>query len=136
MADFTKAAATAKRLVEANGRSVSFVKDNRDPDNASEPWRGTSTAPDAGQGGDPGTTGIGCFVPASGSGLGRLVQDTTGQLVTAFEQVCLVAASSIDGVDLEEYDRVIDGAISWKIKARGQLKPATTPILWVLGLKR
>lgn len=135
MVDFTKAAATAQRLVEANGRSVSFLKDNRDPDNAAEPWRGTSTAPAGGQGGDT-QTGIGCFVPASGSGLGRLVQDTTGQLVTAFEQVCLVAADSLPGIDLEGFDRVLDGAVSWKIKARGQLKPATTPVLWVLGLKR
>ncbi len=135
MVNFTKLAATAKRLVEANGRSVSLIKDNRDPDNAAEPWRGTSTAPVGGQQGDT-QAATAAFVPASGSGLGRLVQDATGQLATAFEQVCFVAADSVAGVDLEPFDRVVDGAVSWKIVARGRLQPASTPLLWILGLKR
>lgn len=135
MVNFTNAAATAKRLVEANGRSVSLVKHNRTPDSSSAPWRGSATTPASGTGGDPGTSVLACFVSDAG-GLGREVRDLDGQLVTEFDQTCLVAATSAPGIDLEAYDRVLDGGVSWKIVGRAQLKPASTSVLWVLALKR
>ena len=135
MVNFTALAATAKRLVEANGRSVTLLKENRVPDNASEPWRGTSTEPAVLTGGDE-QTALVAFVPASGSGFGRLASDNQAGLQVQFDQVGLLAASSLDGVDVEGFDRVLDGTTSWKIVTRGKLQPATTPVLWVLGLKR
>ena len=136
MVNFTNLAATAKRLVEANGRSVTLLKENRDPDNASEPWRGTGTAPVALQGGDT-QTGIVAFVPASGSGFGRLASDSGGGLQVQLDQVGLLAATSVPGIDVEAFDRLLDAdGTHWKIVTRGKLRPATTTVLWVLGLKR
>lgn len=135
MVNYTALAATALRLVEANGRSVSLKRDNRTPDNAAQPWRGTSTAPDAGQGGAT-ETAIMAFVPASGSGLGRIAANAEGQLAVAYDQVGLVAASSVPGVDLEAFDRVLDAGVDWRIVTRELLQPSGTPLLWVLGLKR
>ena len=40
MADFVKLAATAQRLVEANGRAVDLFRVNRTPDDPARPWRG------------------------------------------------------------------------------------------------
>jgi len=134
--NFTNLAATAKRLVEANGRTVTLYKENRDPDNAAEPWRGTSTAPDAGQGGDT-QTGIVAFVPAGESGLGRLASDSGGGLQVQLDQVGLLAATTVPGVDVEVFDRMLDAdGVHWKIVTREKLQPATTAVLWVLGLKR
>ena len=135
MVNFTNAAATAKRLVEANGRSVALVRENRTADTPGEPWRGSSSTPATGTGGDPGTSVLACFV-SDGGGLGREVRDAVGQLVTEFDQMCLVAATSAPGVDLERYDRLLDGGVSWKIVGRAQLKPSTTSVLWILALKR
>lgn len=133
MVNFTALAATAKRLVEANGRAVSLLKDNRDPDNPAQPWRGTSTAPSA-----PEDTqaAIIAFVPAGGSGLGRLASDAAGTLLVQLDQVGLLAATTVDGIDVEKFDRVLDDGTSWRIVTRAKLQPSTTAVLWVLGLKR
>ena len=134
MADFVKLAATAKRLVEKNGREVQLVKRNRTSSDPAQPWRGNDGALSVAQGAAS-LTAIGCFVPASGSGLGRLVQDVTGRLVTAFEQVGLIASDSVADADLSGFDYVVDGAVQWKIEARGELRPANKSLLWVMGLK-
>lgn len=136
MVSFTRAAATAKKLVEANGRSVDLFKVNRTPDDPSQPWRGVSGAPTVPEGGDTQTVTM-AFVPASGSGLGKLITDLTGSLVSAFDQVGLLASSSLPaGVNVEDFDTVRDGSDLWKIVQRGHLKPASTSVLYVLGLKR
>lgn len=135
MVDYTALAATAKRLVEANGRSVTLLKENRVPDVAGEPWRGTSTAPVAGQGGDT-QPAIVAFVPAGGSGLGRLATDSAGGLQVQLDQVGLLAATTVPAIDVEKFDRVLDGTVPWKIVTREKLQPSDTAVLWVLGLKR
>lgn len=136
MADFTRAAATAKRLVEANGRSVDLFKVNRTPADPTQPWRGVSGAPTVPEGGIT-ATAIVSFVPATGSGMGKLVKDLTGSLVSAFDQVGLLASSSLPaGVNAEDFDSIRDGDDLWKIVQRGHLKPASTSVLYVLGLKR
>lgn len=139
MVDFARAAATAKRLVEANGRTVDLFKVNRTPDNPAEPWRGVSGAPTVPEGGVIASV-IMAFVPASGSGFGKLVTDAGGSLGVAFEQVGLLATDSLPaGVtpsDVEQADSVRDGVDLWKIVTRGHLRPAATSVLFVLGLKR
>lgn len=140
MADFVRAAATAKKLIEANGRAVTLFKLNRDPDDPSKPWRGTSTAPAVLSGGLQIADVKVAFVPASGSGFGKLVADAGGSLDVAFDQVGLLASDSLPtGVtpqDVEESDAVRDGSEIWKIVTRGHLKPASKSVMFFLGLKR
>ena len=136
MVDYVALAAVAQTLIETNGRLITLRKANRTADNTSEPWRGTSTAPVAGQEGDT-QTAIGVFVPPRGTGLGRMVQDMTGQLLSAFDQVCLIASDSVPGVDLEPFGTIVDtDSVVWQIKLREQLKPGDVSLIWVLGLKR
>lgn len=141
MADFTAAAATAQRLVEANGRAVDLLSSNRDPDDASRPWRGTSTAPGAPSGGLELEGLVVAFVPASGSGFGRMIEDVAGELRVAYDQVGLLASDSVEAAgftaaDVEACDllRDDDGKV-WKIVTRGHLRPASTSVLFVLGLR-
>jgi len=136
MTDFAKAAATALRLVEANGRAVVLFKVNRDPDDPARPWEGVSGAPTVPEDGEI-VPAIVAFVPATGGGFGKMIQDADGTLNVAFEQVGLLASSSMPpGSDPEEFDSIRDGADLWKIVARGHLRPSTQSILFVLGLKR
>ena len=140
MANFVALAATAKRLVEANGRAVDLLRDNTTPDSALKPWRGTSSAPSSGTGGLVVPSVKMAFVPAGGGGFGRLLSDAAGELRVAYDQVGLLAVDSLPtGVttaDVESCDKVRDGSEIWSIVQLGHLKPAETSLLFVLGLKR
>lgn len=140
MADFVKLAATAKRLVEANGRAVTLFKINRDPDAPAEPWRGTSTPAAPGSGGLEIPDVVVAFVPATGGGFGKMIQDLGGTLQVAFDQVGLLASDSLPAgvtpTNVEEADAIRDGSDLWKIVTRGHLRPASKSLLFVLGLKR
>lgn len=130
MADFTKLAATAKRLIEANGRSVTVRRLNRTPTDPAQPWR-ASEDPRAGA---TSVTVKACFVdPTSASRLGFLVQDT--ELVSRLAQVALVAATSTAEV-LEGFDELTDGGQSYRIDGVDVLKPADVKMIYVLKLAR
>lgn len=135
MVDFVRLAATAQRLIEANGRSFDLLKSNRDPASASEPWRGPdlSAEPAAGEGGDAQTV-TGAFVPL-GSGLGLIATDGDEALVRQIEQVVLVASTSLaDGTALETYDLVRDDSKVWKIVVVQELRPASQSLMYAVGL--
>lgn len=139
MADFVKLAATAKRLVEANGRDAVLFKKDRTPANAAEPWRGPDLAAPTPVG------GIGpvkvAFVPATGGGFGKLLFDTDDSLRVKIDEVGLLAVDSVTALtpaataeDVEEADTLRDGSKVYKIVSVGHLKPADTSLLFVLGL--
>lgn len=132
-------AVDAQELVEEEGRSVELFKLNRTPDDATQPWRGTSTQSHQGQDGAA-IPVIMAFVPAQGGGFGKLMKDADGSLKVAFDQVGLLASNSIPSrfkpEDVEQCDMVRDGTDLWKIATRGHLRPSGNSVLFVLGLKR
>ncbi len=139
MADFVKLAATAKKLVEENGRLVTLFRKSRTPAVAGEPWRGPDPATP-----DP-TGGIGpvlvAFVPATGGGFGKLLFDSDETLRVKIDQVGLLASDSVLALtpprtleQVEEADTLRDGSKVYKIRSVGHLKPADTSLLLVLGL--
>lgn len=144
MVDFARAAASAKRLVEANGRAVTLYKANREPDDAAKPWRGSSAAPAVSQDGLAVSGVIMAFVqPGGGLGglLGRLASDAAGSLEVQFEQVGLLSSSSViaagfTAADVLACDTVKDGDQVWRVVARGELRPAADSLLFALGLVR
>ncbi len=134
MVDYTRLAATAKRLIEANGRQITLRKRDRTAAAASEPWRGPDEEPT-----DPDgdvETAIAAIVPASGSGFGStVVIDAT--LAQAFAKVALIAQGSLaSGVDLREFDTVEDGTEAYRIANVEELRPASTTVIYALGLVR
>lgn len=133
MVDYARLAATAKRLIEANGRSITLLRANSTPTDASKPWRGAAASAATALGGAS-ITAIGVFVSPSGSQLGRTRRED-GTLSVVFEQVCLVAAASLPaGTDLEEFTRVTDGGRVWRIEVVEPLNPGSTALVYSLGL--
>ena len=138
MADFVKLAATAKRLIEKNGRAVTLYRRERTPAVSSDPWRGTpaSAKPEA----TLGPVKM-AFVPAGGSGLGKMITDASGQLTKEIDQVGFLAADSVVALspaepDVKKYDTLVDGSErAYKIQQVGELKPADTTVIYFLGLK-
>lgn len=132
MVDYSQLATTAKRLVDANGRSVTFVKMDRTPADASKPWRGAA-APTS----SPAATlaAIGVFVePSSASRLG--ISSEESDLVKRSTKIMIVALGSGSSEDLKDYDQVLDEGNYWKITAVEQLKPGDTSLLFFVGVAR
>jgi len=126
LADFVKLAATAKRLVDKNGRTATLIKQGNTPTDPTKPWRGLSTTPVAS------VTGKVCFVSPSDLGL---VQENLDN-VKRTEKVALFAANNDQGKLLEGFDLIRDGATDWKILRSELLQPATKKLLYMFEVAR
>lgn len=138
MVDYAKLAATSLRLIEANSRSVTLFKTNRTPADSAKPWRGPdlSADPDDAEGGDT-LAVLAAFVGARGSGFGRDARERENTVVKDGTQFALVANSSLpDGTNLREFNALRDGDDLWRIVFVGELKPATTSLVWELELTK
>lgn len=137
-ADDLESAADAKESIEADGRLVQLFKLNREPDDATKPWRGTANQPHPSKGGAEIPVKM-VFVPASGSGFGKLLQTEPGSLAIAYTEVGMLATDSIPTPftfdDVEKCDKVRDGDRVWSVVTRGHLKPGEVSIMFVLGLR-
>lgn len=133
MVNFVRMQALAKKQIEANGRSVDLLQNPTDLLNPSEPERG----PDFSAGPTPETV-IASFVPKSGSGFGRDVDQMFSQtLLASFESVCLIAATSLSGANaITSFARLRDSGKMWKIIAVEILQPGVEEILYAVGLAK
>lgn len=129
MPDYVKLAATAKRLIEASGRNITFRKLAQQLDSPTEPWRGGSTVrstPELEE------TVKGVLVDAvSGAKMGFLLEDQ--ELINQISLVGLVAADSSEE-DLEIMDEVVDAGILYKVQRVDVLKPGDVKLLYVFSL--
>lgn len=138
MPNYTNIAATAKRLVEDAGRSVTFVKQERNPTDANKPWRSVATPSNADSASLTGVaesrvSGIAVMVdPSSARNLGIMI-DQSDEARRA-EKVFIVASSSVN-VDLAEYDQVVDGTTVWGIVQVSELKPANVSLLFYVWVR-
>ena len=128
MVDHVKLAATAKRLVEANGRTVTLYEASSADAVAGQPYGPALVTPvDA-------DAVKACFVPVAGSGLGYTLRDRATSLSKVIVQECLVATTSLNAEDLRNADSISDGTRAWKIVVREELAPGDTSMLWAFGL--
>jgi len=130
MVNYAKLRATAQRLIEANGRTVTLRKDDETPDG--DAWRGPDdepTPPD----GDVLTPKV-VFVPPRGSGLGAIVQ-IDPSLFQRYEKVAIVAAASVEDAGLEDFSTLVDSdGRTWRISSVERLQPGDVALLFTLGL--
>ena len=126
MVDYAKLSLTAERLVEANGRDVTVVKQGKTPIDASKPWRGQEAPPLIS------VTGKAVFV-APGD-LGKHYQNTDD--TKRGEQVALFAAANDGGNDLSTFDKITDGSVDWHIMRTQLLQPASTRLLYMFEVNR
>ncbi|MCP4897716.1 MAG: hypothetical protein GY906_12150 [bacterium] len=122
MVDFIKLAATAQRLINANGRSVSIVKHGKTPSDMNKPWRGESTPVIAT------VTGIASFVPM------QQIENNDG--VRRGTDYALFAADDDGGNELEDFDVIIDGGVTWQILDAKLINPASKRIMYQFEVKR
>jgi len=127
--NYTSILTTAQRLINANGRTVFIIRLNRALDDSDKPWRGTAdprTSPDATQ------SLKAVFVSAgSASNLGFLTESPE---TIPFEHKFMITAA-VTGVELEDYDEVVDDSKYYKIVRCQKLQPGDTAVLYFFELE-
>lgn len=134
MVNFTKLAATAKRLIEKNGRTVTITKDDRTPADPSMPWLGPDDVPTS----PDGLTFQAkvAFVPATGGGLGNRRQENPSVEDLEFKQGLVAHGSLPAGTDLLTFNWLVDGLKVYRLESVEELKPADTELIYTLELAR
>lgn len=125
MADFAKLRKTAERLIEKNGRTVTLTRNGSTPTDAVKEWRGQSTPV------VETVAGIGVFVSSE---MGKRVDNIAD--VKRIRQVCLFAAANDGGKQLETFDTITDGALTWRIVGAELLAPASTRMIYQFEVER
>lgn len=130
--NYTQLAATAKALVDANGRDVTVIRFDQTPQDTNKPWNGPAD-PDATP--DATATVKGCFVSTDERVLGGLTVDE--DLLKRTSEVCLIAPGTVSPpYDLRTANEIIDGTEHLKITFVQRLKPADVVLLYFVGVAR
>lgn len=130
MVDYAKLQQTAIRLVEENGREVTFIEHSEVLPDPNKPWEGEAD-PRA----TPNSTSaqFAVFVdPASASRLG--LSTSQPDLIKRSEQIMIVAPGS---EDLLKFQEVLDSdGTYWKILFLETLRPADLTLVSYVGVRR
>lgn len=125
--DYARAQALALRLIQKNGKEITFQRLDATAADSEKPWKGPGT-PTVAQSVDT----VGVSLPhASLVDLGFMSVDD--ELLKRTEQVLLVPGGA---TDLEPFTNVLDQGVRWRVEWVRTLKPATTTVLYVFGVKR
>lgn len=128
MADHSKFAATATRLISKHGRFITMQTLSATAADPTKPWKGAGTPTVASQVANVPAV----FVPSYGSDLGRTV--VSEELLKRVEQIALVAPLQ-EGLETMHLIIDTDGQV-WKIDWAQVLKPADKTVLYVIGVTR
>jgi hypothetical protein len=127
VADFVALAALAKQLIDANGRTVTIIKNGTTPQDTEQPWRGLADYQMAS------VTGIAAFVPSAQL---KTWEVTTEDNTKRGTNYVLFPASYDGGHLLEFFDELLDGDTRWKITSVEVLGPAATRLLYMIKVNR
>ena len=133
--DYTKLAELARVLVSENGRTVDFVRVDQDPADATKPWNGPAAPAD--------NDDYDAFVEAvpvaavPPSNVNELGLTTIDQdLLKRVELIYIVAPGLGVTADLATMNRVLDGGVTYKVLFSETLRPATTTLVYFIGVVR
>lgn len=125
--DYARAQALALKLIQKNGKSVTFERLSSVVADATKPWKGAG-APTVAQS----VTTSGVVLPhASTVDLGMLGVDD--ELLKRCEQVLLVPGGA---TDLSNFTNLSEATGRWRIEWVRTLNPAGTVVLYAFGVKR
>ena len=129
MVDYVKLSATAKRLIEKNGRDLVLEKKSRTPADSIKSWRGPSSTSSG-----TSVTVKGVVVPPDN------FSDTDGQLIRRGQLRVLISNESVDdqqtGLDITEFDSIKDGSDSYKIVEVNRVEPGALPLIYDIIVQR
>lgn len=133
MVDYVKLQALALKLVTANGKTINVKKFGTTAADPSKPWRGPADNrnPYAAE----------TDVQAVELGVSKIRIESMGLAINkkdipdnVFSYWLIAVAPTTP--DLQGYNELWDGTVSFKIELITRLKPAATTLLWVVGVSR
>ncbi len=131
--NYTKLAATAKRLIEANGRKLIMLRPSEVAADTAKPWDGPAPAT-----ADTEFAISGVFVPPNTVRQFGLTALGTGHdfledLIQTSEQMCITFPGE---TDLAQFTHMKDGTVDWNVIGIQVLKPGNVTLLAFIGVKR
>jgi hypothetical protein len=123
--DYARSAATAKRLIERDGRTVNIYRKQTTPADASKPWRGPAAPAD--------------ILVASVKGVVYPFEskDVDGTIIRLTDSRIMIAHDSLVGVtDFEVLDWVEDSGVYYKIEHVAVIGPGDTRIAYDIKIRR
>lgn len=130
--DYNALAATARGLVEANGRQVTLRKLATTPADANKPWRGAAS-PAGAPAAQAAPYGV-AVPPSSAVALGMSTKDT--DLVKRSEQIFILTPVEGETLDYSTMTELVDGTEPYRIVAVEKLRPADVTLLYFVGVAR
>jgi hypothetical protein len=126
MVNYVRAAATAKRLIEENGRTVVLYRKVRTPLDNSKPWRGPNPSADSAIVG----TVKAIFYPIE-------EEDEKGGILRRGEEKMMIAHDSLAvPEDLEDIDHITDNGKLYKVVKACPIGPGDVRIAYEFIVKR
>lgn len=122
--DYVRLAALAKKLIEKNGRSVTF-RNLATPTDPATPWRTDAPAVAAS------ATQNAAFVSLSSRHLG--IELTQEQLNLRANEMVLAGASSLD---MLRVNQIVDGPDTYAVQWVQTIKPGDTAVFYAYGIRR
>jgi hypothetical protein len=131
--DYAALAATARALVEANGRQVTLRRLEDAPSDVSKPWRGAANPASPA---DATATPFGVAVPpSSATALGMSTQDN--DLVKRSQQIFIITPAEGETQDYSTFHELVDDdGEPYRIVGVEKLRPAQVTLLYFVGVAR
>ena len=127
--DYENFRTLAERLIGENGRTLTLIKiDRGNPVDVSEPWRDSTDAAEV-------------LIPITGVFIEFETEDIDGTLVRRGDKRVLVAAIDVEQAnkaaeDVENFDKILDGLVSWKIQSVEIVEPGSLTIMYDLHVRQ
>lgn len=131
--DYSKARATADRLIQRFGRPITLKAESRTPADVDTPWKGSAVSPSN----ITEVTLWGVFVPPGAvrifdlTALGEATKNV--DLIAFSEQIIITYPGD---VDISPFKVVNDGTADWGVTATQLLKPGSDQVLAFIGVRR
>ena len=122
MATYISLRATAQRLIQKNGRSITYRRKSTTPININNPQLGTDTTSMTD------VTIKAAFVNSMFSNMNR-------DLVQAGDLICLIAADDLTGFTPDTSNVIINGSVEHKIVDFQPIDPSDAPIVYQFLLR-
>ena len=125
MGEYDKSIATANRLIQLKGRTVSLIDYKSDVDDSEKPWRGPASTP-----------------VVNDTINGKVVfldferKEIDGKNILATDQKVLVPVIIIGSKDITQYKVLIDGSKRYNISLFNELKPGDDVVFYTLRARK
>jgi hypothetical protein len=122
VADYDKLLATARRLIEENGRTLTLRKPSTTPQDATKPWRGPASGSETSE-------------DVTGVVVGLALTEETRDLIQRGYKQALVAPPETE-TDLKGYKTLVDGEEVWHVESVQVVKPGDVALLYKFTIRK